>query len=198
MNPYEILDIDKYATVEEIKTKYRQLASENHPDKGGDNEKFALINLAYDVLTDPIKRKGYDDEGILFTDSTTYKEAKEVLERLFNESINRLDPEKDNLVVMMQLQARTKKTHLEAQMEACLKAIDKLKRVDKKIKQKQKSENFILNFVENGMKNCEHDLKIIRQGLKIYDYVLIVLNNYHYSDYDWMEMLTNDIPSQST
>lgn len=198
MNPYEILDVDKNASIEEIKTKYRQLASENHPDKGGNNEKFALINLAYDILTDPIRRKGYDDQRILFTDSTTYNEAKEILIRLFNESINKLDIEKDNLVIMMQIQARIRKTQLEAEIDANLNAINKLKKVALKLKQKQKSENFILSFVEEGIQNCEHDLKVIRNGIKIYDYVLLVLNNYHYSDYDWMEMLTNDAASQPT
>jgi DnaJ-class molecular chaperone len=39
-NYYEILGVDEKATQEDIKKAYRNLAKENHPDKGGDEEKF--------------------------------------------------------------------------------------------------------------------------------------------------------------
>ena len=42
---------------------YRKLALKNHPDKGGDPEKYKEISMAYDVLSDPEKRKRYDQYG---------------------------------------------------------------------------------------------------------------------------------------
>lgn len=42
---------------------YRKLALKNHPDKGGDPEKFKEISMAYDVLSDSEKRKRYDQYG---------------------------------------------------------------------------------------------------------------------------------------
>lgn len=42
---------------------YRKLALKNHPDKGGDPEKFKEITMAYEVLSDPDKRKRYDQYG---------------------------------------------------------------------------------------------------------------------------------------
>lgn len=189
MNPYEILGIDKYASFEDIRNKYRQLASQNHPDKGGDTEKFKLINLAYDILSDPIKKKGFDDQGIFFTDSTTYTEAINTLQNLFNELINKHDPEKDNLIQSMFVEARYKKQYIEAQMESCLKSMNKLKKVRHKLKLKKQTDNHIKKFVESGLKNCEHDIQVFRRGIKIYDFVLVILNNYHYSEYEFMEML---------
>ncbi len=60
---YKTLGVSKNATAEEIKKAYRQKARENHPDAGGDEEKFKDINEAYEVLSDEKKRKIYDQYG---------------------------------------------------------------------------------------------------------------------------------------
>lgn len=63
MNYYEILDVSKDASAEEIKKSYRKLASKHHPDKaGGNTEKFKEIQVAYDTLSDAQKRAQYDME----------------------------------------------------------------------------------------------------------------------------------------
>ena len=64
---YKILNVGKTATADEIKKSYRKLAVKFHPDKNPDNkeaeEKFKEISEAYDVLSDPEKRKKYDTLG---------------------------------------------------------------------------------------------------------------------------------------
>ena len=60
---YKVLNIDRGADDRTVKKMYRKLALEHHPDKGGDVDKFAEISQAYDVLSDPEKRKIYDDYG---------------------------------------------------------------------------------------------------------------------------------------
>jgi molecular chaperone DnaJ len=62
---YGILGINKDATPEEIKKSYRKLSMKYHPDKNPDNkeaeEKFKEISEAYSVLSNPKKRKEYDN-----------------------------------------------------------------------------------------------------------------------------------------
>lgn len=60
-NAYETLGVPKGASDEEIKRAYRQLASKNHPDKGGDTARFQEIQVAYETLTDPQKRQQHDN-----------------------------------------------------------------------------------------------------------------------------------------
>jgi len=69
-NPYDALGVDKKASDEEIKKAYRTLARKYHPDKNpGDasaEERFKEIQEANSVLSDPKKRKEYDQGGGIF------------------------------------------------------------------------------------------------------------------------------------
>jgi len=64
---YKILEIDKSATASDIKKAYRKLARKFHPDLNPNDEtaqrKFQQINEAHEVLSDPEKRKKYDQYG---------------------------------------------------------------------------------------------------------------------------------------
>ena len=61
MDHYKTLGVSKTATPDEIKKAYRKLASQHHPDKGGDKAKFQDIQAAYDTLSSPEKRQQYDN-----------------------------------------------------------------------------------------------------------------------------------------
>src|SRR5215468_11941368 len=64
---YETLGVSKTASDDEIKSAFRKLARKYHPDVAKDKkaaeEKFKQINEAYEVLSDPDKRKKYDQLG---------------------------------------------------------------------------------------------------------------------------------------
>jgi len=58
---YKTLGVKTSATPDEIKKAYRRLASQHHPDKGGDTAKFQEIQTAYDTLSDAQRRSEYDN-----------------------------------------------------------------------------------------------------------------------------------------
>ena len=58
---YQTLGVTRNATPDEIKRAYRKLASQHHPDKGGDKNKFQEIEQAYRTLSDPNVRAQYDN-----------------------------------------------------------------------------------------------------------------------------------------
>ncbi|RLV49588.1 molecular chaperone DnaJ [Nocardioides mangrovicus] len=66
MNPYEILGVDRDADDDTIKKSYRRLARQYHPDVNPDpdsQERFKEVSAAYEVLSDPQKRRMYDLGG---------------------------------------------------------------------------------------------------------------------------------------
>lgn len=75
---YAILGVSRDATDAEIKRAFRRLAMQYHPDKAtGDKkraeEKFKEINEAYDVLSDPEKRRRYDQLGAQWQAGTEFR-----------------------------------------------------------------------------------------------------------------------------
>jgi DnaJ-class molecular chaperone len=60
-NYYQILGVEKTATADQIKQAFRRLASQHHPDKGGDTQRFQEVQEAYSVLGDEAKRTEYDN-----------------------------------------------------------------------------------------------------------------------------------------
>ena len=60
MSYYEELKITREATKADIKKAFRNLSLQNHPDKGGDEEKFKKISEAYNTLIDDDKKRQYD------------------------------------------------------------------------------------------------------------------------------------------
>lgn len=66
-DPYEVLGVDQNVSQAEVKKAYRKLAKKYHPDLNPDNEsateKFQEINEAYEILSDPQKKRQYDTYG---------------------------------------------------------------------------------------------------------------------------------------
>ncbi len=59
-NYYDILGVKRDASQDDIRRAFRKLATKYHPDAGGDEQKFKEISEAYTTLSDPEKRKEYD------------------------------------------------------------------------------------------------------------------------------------------
>lgn len=107
LNLYKILDVDPFASLDDIKKQYRFLIQAYHPDKFVNQEAKTLaeektkeINHAYYVLSDPKRRKSYDErfqqshEG--HTDNRSYKTEESTTNTRRKSSSNFTDKENEN------------------------------------------------------------------------------------------------------
>lgn len=73
---YDVLGVGRDAAVDAIRKAYRSAAKKAHPDTGGSEEKFAALTQAHDCLTDPERRKRYDETGEISGAGPDTAEAK--------------------------------------------------------------------------------------------------------------------------
>lgn len=77
---YKVLGVDKLASQDDIKKAYRKLARQYHPDLNPNDstahKKFQEINEAHEVLTDPEKRKKYDQYGKDWQHAEQFEQAR--------------------------------------------------------------------------------------------------------------------------
>lgn len=78
---YKILGIEKTATPKDVKNAYRKLARKLHPDLNPNDkdakQKFQQINEANEVLSDPVKRKKFDEYGENWKHAEEFEQAKQ-------------------------------------------------------------------------------------------------------------------------
>lgn len=100
-DPYDILGVPQSATPSEIKSAYRRRARETHPDisKATDADAFQSVVRAYGVLSDPAKRKRFDETGDFeeIDHVAERKAAMSVLVDMFERVIERAASESFNL-----------------------------------------------------------------------------------------------------
>ena len=88
---YNVLNINRNASDDDIKKAFRKLALKEHPDKGGDPDKFKDIQNAYEILTDKEKKQMYDKLGHAGLDGNnihTNTSSNDIFESFFNNSFD--------------------------------------------------------------------------------------------------------------
>jgi curved DNA-binding protein CbpA len=85
MNTYELLEVPFNASHTEIKAAYRRAVKKHHPDVAGnnDNETIILINQAYELLTDPERRKKYDSAPVWTYEVPVMPDARTIYKKEF-------------------------------------------------------------------------------------------------------------------
>ena len=72
-NLYRELGVKENATLSEIKSSYRRLVKQHHPDAGGEKDRFLAIQDAWETLNDPFKKEHYDKTLFSSNNSSNFK-----------------------------------------------------------------------------------------------------------------------------
>lgn len=89
---YAALGIARDASQEEIKAAYRRAARAAHPDReGGSTAQMQSVNQAFEVLSDPERRKHYDETGNTTPQATLEERAAQGLRMMLTEALEQSD-----------------------------------------------------------------------------------------------------------
>lgn len=97
---YDLLGVSRETSTSDIHVAYRRAAAQGaHPDAGGNADTFARLKLAHDVLTDPERRRRYDETGHFEPNAADNKQAEmlTLLSGAFDDACNAVLQSKDDL-----------------------------------------------------------------------------------------------------
>ena len=180
MDPYLELELPNDADEEEIKLKYRHLANIHHPDKGGDEEKFKRIKEAYELLSDPIRRKSYDMSGDAESNLQIRNNAIDHINQMLNSVIPNFDAEAGDLLQEMRAQIMSIKDEMSNNISICNKFKENLNKVIARLNVNNNKKNLLLEFVQKQLEQRDREHKDFTQRILVCDLEIEILKDYSY------------------
>lgn len=179
MNPYTELDLPVTATSEEIRQRYRTLAQMHHPDKGGDEELFKRIKLAYEILSNPIRRKQYDITGETSSSNIRDEALSNIIQIVLN-IVSNFNAENDNLIKIAELETKAMLDRTYNDLNNTSLHIKKLEIVLSKLRKKTDGENILTGIISDQLKIKKEEIITITKNVKIGMLMKEILKDYEY------------------
>ena len=179
MNPYTELDVPFDASLETIRQRYRTLAQMHHPDKGGDEELFKLIKLAYEILSDPVRRKQYDITGETTTTNAKDEAVKNLVQILLHVVPN-FNVDQDDLIHIAEMETRNMLNLVNKDIGVTERNILNLEKVLSKLRIKTDGENLLSSFIVNQIQQRKQDLVTFQHRVQVCNLMLEILKDYEY------------------
>ena len=179
MNPYTELDVPVSASYETIKQRYKTLAQMHHPDKGGDEEMFKRIKLAYEILSDPVRRKQYDITGETTT-TNAKDEAVANLVQILLHVVPNFNVDQDDLIHIAEMETRAMLDLVNKDIGVTERYIVNLEKVSNKLRIKTEGENILNIFVINQIKQRKQELETFQRRVQVCNLMLEILKDYEY------------------
>jgi DnaJ-class molecular chaperone len=179
MNPYTELDVPVDASLETIKQRYRTLAQMHHPDKGGDEELFKRIKLAYEILSDPIRRKQYDITGEIGTTNAKDEALSNIIQIILH-VVPGFNADQDDLIAIAEGETRAMLDMVNKDINNTEMQIKKFEVVLKKLRIKTAGENILESIIVKQIQIRKKDLVVFHKNIKVCMLMLEILKDYEY------------------
>jgi len=191
MNPYTELDVPVDASPEVIKQRYRTLAQMHHPDKGGDEEMFKRIKEAYEILSDPVRRKQYDITGETGTTNAKDEALANIVEIILH-IVPTFNADIDDLIELAEIETRTMIDLANKDIGVTERYIQNLDKVSNRLRIKTDGTNIINDFILHQIKQRKLELETYKRRIMVCTLMLEILKDYEYG----LRNLVFDIPPE--
>lgn len=196
-NPYIALGLHPSAAHNDIRAAYHKLCMTLHPDHGGGTEEMTELNRAYDLLSDPEKRRKYDEMGITEDNGdATIKQLNDLFIAVM--SVTQVtDIDHTDILGKMRTEIENKKRqvgselhNLTTQRDTQAKALEKVKK-----RMKAKKQNFLIVALENAMKLIEVPINNLEAQIAMFKQMLVLLEDFEY-EFEVIEPVQHPYQSQ--
>lgn len=179
---YDVLGLKPDASAAAIKVAYRRRAQTAHPDKSnGDAEVFKQVQLAYEVLSDPERRKRYDETGSTDSGEIPLRGmALERLDRMLIDLLDRMDPDNSSITHHLTQFNQQVISQQEAGIRQTKKNIAKREKLLKRLVRKQ-GDPLLEGLLQNQLERLRASLKNEENGLLVLREVAKILKEYEHS-----------------
>lgn len=181
-DPYGTLGVSATASEADVKRAFRRRAKESHPDHGGTREEFEAVKSAHLVLSDPEKRKRYDETGDAGDDNReptvrekATKSIAELLTAIINQDKIGLDTD---VIAVMREQVGNEILEMTAKRKTVEAKKNRAERIAKKLKRKTKGENLLTRMAEDRARSMELQIAKINKMVGVLDEMTIILRDY--------------------
>ena len=180
MDPYLELEVSINATDEEIKIQYRAMAMIHHPDKGGDEEKFKRIKEAYEILSDPVRRKAYEISGDAETNLHLRNAALDHISQMMGQIVPQFNSEADDLFAIMRHEVNNIRQGMIENTNVCVGYMANLQKVIARVNAKHDKQNIMLEILQKQIDFRIREHEDFTQRIKICDLEIEILKDYEY------------------
>ena len=180
MDPYLELEVSIDATDEEIKIQYRAMAMIHHPDKGGDEEKFKRIKEAYEILSDPVRRKAYEISGDAETNLHLRNAALDHISQMMGQIVPQFNSEADDLFAIMRHEVNNIRQGMIENTNVCVGYMANLQKVIARVNAKHDKQNIMLEILQKQIDFRIREHEDFTQRIKICDLEIEILKDYEY------------------
>lgn len=183
MDLYEILDVDKDATEDEIRKNYKKKAMVIHPDRNnGEDRGFTDLQKAYEVLSDPGRRKKYDETGSVDEAPKSEAVIRAELARLFGMMIEtEQDFKHTDMVEVAKGHVNGVLTQVKDEIKNEQAKLDKLLTAKSRMHRKEGKINMFAGVLAEREAKIGRRLEGLVFGIEINEKILAELDEYEYT-----------------
>jgi curved DNA-binding protein CbpA len=181
---YAVLGVSRDADIATIRRAFRKKVRNSHPDGGGSVESFNALKSAYDILSDPVRRRRYDETGEV-GDPTGDPHLAKVIEILsfgLDQALLRLNASgawKDADVIPFTAKILAETEEKTKEQKIALEAIAKQAQRLKGRFQVTEGENLMETVIEKRMAACQQQVDLLTDRLQLIEEALAVLGKTH-------------------